>query len=308
MSEGGEPQLELYSFPRRVDEDKIRDGRLERVAVGLDHFVALLSKPDGSQETLTCGNNTDGQLGDLTVKICSPSLITLKSFDPPLPPSSEDPVVGVAAGGDSSILWTASGRVWAWGNSEYGQCMVGGKPIDRISISTEASHDIAQSIEAKVVDVRFGGSFVVVLDEAGNVYTAGFGALGQGKDNLESHTLKKILSGATSISTGLEQASAVIRDAKTGAENIMVWGLDTPAGRLAIGGRKPWPSYMVASRFTAEDSEHRIWQPCPVSHWNTEWTGKGQPEAGVKEVAHGRDVMWVLVEDGKDEVGRWAGR
>lgn len=300
--------MELYSKPRRVDEDRISNGRLERIAVGLDHFVALLRQPDGSQEVLTCGNNTDGQLGDSTVNICSPSLTTLKSFDPPLPPSSKDPIAGVAAGGDSSILWTASGRVWAWGNSEYGQCLVGGKAIDRISIPTEASQDIAQSIEGKVVDICFGGSFVLVLDDAGDVYTAGFGALGQGKNNLESHTLKKILTNATSISTGLEQASAVIRDAKTGTENVMVWGLDTPAGRLAIGGRKPWPSYMVASRFTAEDSEHRIWEPCPASHWKKEWTGKGQAEAGVKAVAHGRDVMWVLVEDGKDEVGRWLGR
>lgn len=308
MSEGGEPQLELYSSARRVDEDKISQGRLEKVAVGLDHFVALLNKPDGSQEILTCGNNTDGQLGDASVKICSPKLISVRSFDPPLPPSLQDPIVGVAAGGDSSALWTASGRIWAWGNSEYGQCLVGGKTIDRIGTPTEASHDVAQSIEGRVVDVRFGGSFVVVLDDAGNVYTAGFGALGQGKDNLESHVLKRILSNATSISTGLEQASVVIRDAETGTEEIMVWGLDTPAGRLAIGGRKPWPSYMVASRFTAEDSEHRIWQPCPVSHWNKEWTGKGQAEAGVKAMAHGRDVMWVLVEDGKGEVGRWAGR
>jgi hypothetical protein len=88
----------------------------------------------------------------------------------------------------------------------------------------------------------------------------------------------------------------------------MVWGLNTPAGRLGIGGRKPWPSFMIASRFTPDDIEHRIWEPSPASGWKESWAGVGQGDAGIKAVAHGRDVMWVLVEDGKEEVGRWAGR
>ena len=140
------------------------------------------------------------------------------------------------------------------------------------------------------------------------MYSAGFGALGQGKESLESLRPKKILSHAVQISAGLEQASAVLRHPETKEEILMVWGLDTPSGRLGIGGRKPYPSYMIASRFTPDDIEHRIWEPSPVSEWNGAWTGKGQAEAGVIAVAHGRDVMWVLVEDGKGEVGRWAGR
>jgi alpha-tubulin suppressor-like RCC1 family protein len=111
-------------------------------------------------------DNTDGQLGDASVQMCSPSMIHLReeTFEPPLPPTPDDPVVGVAAGGDSSLLWTASGRVWAWGNSEYGQCLVGGQAIDQIRTPTEATEDLSRSISGKVVDVRFGGSFVVILD------------------------------------------------------------------------------------------------------------------------------------------------
>lgn len=227
------------------------------------------------------------------------------------------------------MLWTASGRLWTWGNSEYGQCLLKGQAINQIRTPTEATDDLARSVEGKVVDVQFGGSFVVILDgesqhlnggrchfangamcqAAGFVYTAGFGALGQGKDKVQSLLPTKILANATSISAGLEQASAVIRDPSTRAEHIMVWGLNTSAGRLGIGMRKPWPSFMVASRFTPQETdEERIWEPCPVSNWRKEWTGKGSPGAGVRAVAHGRDVMWVLVEDGKDEVGRWAGK
>ena len=144
--------------------------------------------------------------------------------------------------------------------------------------------------------------------DAGSVYTAGFGALGQGKKSLESYQLKKVLSNATAISTGLEQVSVVMQDPRTGREELFVWGLDSPAGRLAIGGRRPWPSYMIASRFTADDIEHRVWQPCPVAGWNSSWAGSGESASGIRAVAHGRDVMWVLVEDGKDEVGRWAAK
>jgi hypothetical protein len=166
LSEGGEPQLQLYSSPRRVGEDGLGEGRVEQIATGLDHCVILLRKPDGGQEILTCGINTDGQLGDASVQMCSPSLIHLKGdlFEPPLPSSSDDPIAGVAAGGDSSILWTASGRVWAWGNSEYGQCLVGGEAINQIRTPREATHDIKKSIKEKIVDIRFGGSSLVVLD------------------------------------------------------------------------------------------------------------------------------------------------
>lgn len=143
--------------------------------------------------------------------------------------------------------------------------------------------------------------------DLGNVYTAGYGAIGQGKDKIQSLDLQKVLSNAKSISTGLEQASAVVMDPSTRRESLMVWGLDTPAGRLGIGGSNPWPSYMIASRFTPNDREHRVWQPSSVKNWKSEWAGSGD-QAGIKAVAHGRDVMWVLVEDGEDEVGRWAGR
>lgn len=78
----------------------------------------------------------------------------------------DDPLVGVAAGGDTSIVWTQSGRVWGWGNSEYGQALVGDEAIDRIDVPTEATDALKQALApgARVVDVKLGGSFVVVLD------------------------------------------------------------------------------------------------------------------------------------------------
>ena len=165
QSEGGEPQLELFSSPRRVPIEE--DAIIESIASGLDHTVILVRLLNGTQEIRTCGINTDGQLGHPSIQFSSPSFerIQPECFQPPLPPAEEDPVVGVAAGGDSSGLWTASGRVWCWGNSEYAQALVGGEPIDRIDVPTEATVSIANVLEgAKVVDIKFGGSFVVILD------------------------------------------------------------------------------------------------------------------------------------------------
>jgi len=139
------------------------------------------------------------------------------------------------------------------------------------------------------------------------VYTAGFGALGQGKDRLLSHKPIKILQGASRISTGLEQASAVLHGEKNGSRTeLAVWGLDSASGRLGLGTRKPYPSYMLASRFTPDEIEKRIYQPGLAKGLRQEWISPNRSIGqGILDVVHGREVTFVLVEDGKDEVGRW---
>lgn len=170
-SEGGEPQLQLFSSPRRVPSSSLlgEDARIEDIACGLDHTIILVRRANGTQEIYTCGINTDGQLAQPAVRISSPSLARLDStaFDPPLPPDEHDPVAGVAAGGDTSLLWTASGRIWGWGNSEYAQALVGGKAIDRIDVPTEATQAVADATgNSRIADIKLGGSFVVLLDGA----------------------------------------------------------------------------------------------------------------------------------------------
>lgn len=157
----------------------------------------------------------------------------------------------------------------------------------------------------------------------GDVFTAGFGALGQGKDNLQSDRPRKILAGASRIHAGLEQASAVVHGT-AGAGNrthLAVWGLNSGTGRLGLGTRKPYPSYMIASRFTADDIEMRVYQPVLVQGLQSEWLGRpngmqagraplcrlhdSEHASGIVDVVHGRDAMFVLVEDGVQEKGRW---
>lgn len=141
------------------------------------------------------------------------------------------------------------------------------------------------------------------------MYTAGYGALGQGKDRLLSHKPCKILEGASRISTGLEQASAVLHG-KEGQTELAVWGLDSASGRLGLGVRNPYPSYMLASRFTPDEIEKRIYQPGLAKGLRQDWIGSAQSncQTGILGVVHGREVTFVLVEDGKEEIGRWLPR
>lgn len=103
-----------------------------------------------------------------------------------------------------------------------------------------------------------------------------------------------------SIGAGLEYAAALTADGR-----LFVWGLDSTHGRLGIGPRNPYPSYMIASRFTPDfdEPELRVYEPVETKGVRSEWAGQGEAK-----IVCGRDAMWVLLEDGKGEVGRWAGR
>jgi hypothetical protein len=167
ISEGGEPQMKLFSVPKEVQFDGVEEAQVQeivKIESGLDHTIILVKSKDGKQSVYSCGINTDGQLGSRSHRICSTSFTKVDLSAAGVPASNQDPIVGISAGGDTSVLWTQSGRLWGWGNSEYGQALVGAEAIDRIDVPTEASEDLAKSIEGKVIDVRFGGSFVIVLD------------------------------------------------------------------------------------------------------------------------------------------------
>lgn len=141
--------------------------------------------------------------------------------------------------------------------------------------------------------------------DRGNVYTAGYGAIGQGKEHLLSLKPRKILTGAGQISVGLEQASAVLHSEKADTHSqVAVWGLDSAAGRLGLGRRKPYPSYMLASRFTPDEVDLRIYQPILATGLKDEWIGN-RHNSRILQVVHGREATFVLLEDGKEEVGRW---
>lgn len=62
----------------------------------------------------------------------------------------------VRAGGDTSLTLTENGRMFVWGNTEYGQALCDSG--DQLRTPTAAPCDIP------LADARLGGSFVVLRD------------------------------------------------------------------------------------------------------------------------------------------------
>lgn len=116
----------------------------DEVHAGLDHVVLRAHR-----DVYTCGRtsdayavNTDGQLGRADAG----------RFDAALRRVAMPPARLVRAGGDTSLALATDGRVFVWGNTEYGQAGLDG---DQLRVPTAAPFAIP------AVDARVGGSFVL---------------------------------------------------------------------------------------------------------------------------------------------------
>ena len=72
-----------------------------------------------------------------------------------------------------STLIVESGRLFAWGNSEYGGTGLG-KETDKILTATEVPVSLQDSGD-KVSEVSTGGTFSHLVTEKGHVYAMGYG-------------------------------------------------------------------------------------------------------------------------------------
>ncbi|KAJ9085838.1 hypothetical protein DSO57_1009947 [Entomophthora muscae] len=203
LIEAGFKKLEL-NFP------------VKQMACGLDHSVLI-----SDCGIFTMGWGADGQLGlgmDPPINHDTPTPIPLS-----IPPVE---IKKVSSRHDCTIVLLESGKVYSWGNSEYGQGMHG-KKIDRVLGIKPILFD------EKVVDIAAGGSFSLLLSDSGKVFVCGFGVLGLGElvtqvlVPTEIPTLRDIKKIFASSGT----ASAINNNGEA-----FIWGLGTPAShRLGLG-------------------------------------------------------------------------
>ncbi|KAK0536203.1 hypothetical protein OC835_002101 [Tilletia horrida] len=251
-STSGDAQLQLYSSPRQVTLPPLPNDEgdvpytIDKVAVGLDHALVLRSwkRQDGGKrcsQILGCGLNTDAQLG-LPLQITHADTLT--------PIISEVNLSGISAGGDTSIAFNSgSAHALAWGNSEYAQAISGSRPLDRIEAPVSIDTELTAALGGESVkDIANGGSWTLVLTDAGRVLSVGYGAIGcrQADGTPQNLNLQPIPALETlsvrAIASGLEYACAITID-----ERIFVWGLDSPFGRLGLGARqRPQQDYARA--------------------------------------------------------------
>lgn len=141
--------------------DNITGVRLASISGGRAHTLSVSS--DG--RIYAWGDNSRGQLGDAT---------TINHGRPARVSTPEDTVfVQASAGEDYAVALDTAGRLWTWGDNEYGQLgrgSVGG------SESTPASLDTGSS---RFVQVSAGDKHILALDTKGRVWSWGNDSQGQ---------------------------------------------------------------------------------------------------------------------------------
>ncbi|KAN0065958.1 hypothetical protein ACQY0O_001092 [Thecaphora frezii] len=400
--ESGEAHLVLHPLPQPVDLDDHRahddhaaaagkEGwTIDHVASGIDHTLLIRSRTAAGgaeeQQVMSTGVNTDGQLGLSTTLSVPITPLIARTFRPvPLPVlGAGDRWVQVAAGADTSFALAASGRLFAWGNSEYGQAMLPSGVEDRVQKPVEVTEALQRAYrtaaievqgEARVRKVVAGGSWAGVLDDCGRVWTVGYGALGLGEfvsmtsdpslppaplSSVELSHVSSLPAGITDLYSGLDYAVAV---APAPASNeteasparlprLYTWGLDTASGRLGLGlgttsspldrlrmdpsrpvdrasggavekgrlgqpGRSPSAAVGARAYKPVEIAPFRLGMS-PEEKWmedtpaqKRKLEAKQEEEKGkvgdakVLAVGCGNEALFVLLEDGRGDVGRW---
>ncbi|KAI9263200.1 regulator of chromosome condensation 1/beta-lactamase-inhibitor protein II [Phascolomyces articulosus] len=185
------------------------------IACGLDHTVFVTE----DKHLYAMGWGADGQLGlgkDWTGD---------KNIPTPLPSlGSTSCIKKIAGSTDFTLALTEEGGLWTWGNSEYGQGMTGAK-IDRILQPILLEH-------RGIIDIAAGGPFSVILCEDGSVHTCGYGALGLGKETIETLQLQRIrnLPPIKKVFAATDYAAAIAVSGE-----LFMWGLNGSSGRLGLG-------------------------------------------------------------------------
>uniref|UniRef100_T1H2N0 RCC1-like domain-containing protein n=1 Tax=Megaselia scalaris TaxID=36166 RepID=T1H2N0_MEGSC len=187
------------------------------VECGQDHtmFLTNLGK------VYTCGWGADGQTGQGHYMNSS----EIKEIEGDI---KGEKIVKLACSSDCVLAVNENGEVFGWGNSEYGQL--------------DDSEDAAQQINTpkaleltkghgKIKDVASGGSFCMILNEEGLVYTWGYGILGFGPFVQQGNRPEQLLpplfgrndfsdkTSVVSIGSGVFHMGAINSDG-----DLFVWG------------------------------------------------------------------------------------
>lgn len=281
-----------------------------QVAAGLDHSLLLYryAEVGGSEVTqvLSSGLNADGQLGRPDVAVSADTFAPVH-----FPLRVNERVTSISAGGDTSFACTSQGRVFAWGNNEYGQALVYTE-TDQVRQPADVTACIHQAGIAGVKYVAPAGSAVAIVDVQGDVWTAGYGPLGRPTDADEGDgtpitATSKLARVPCSLSrprdllaVGTEYYASHAISSQADPP-LSVWGVDSAAGRLGLArslhdvsrrGQDGYPAQ--AQRDDAPALKIALMPHAPRMANGIVW----DPNTRVLNIACTLDTLFVLVDDG----------
>jgi alpha-tubulin suppressor-like RCC1 family protein len=182
-------------------------GTVTQIAADSLHSIALTS----TGRVYTWGNNSNGQLGDdTTIQKRIPTEITSRITGT---------VTQIAAGNSYSMALTDTGRVYTWGDNEYGQ--LGDNTTTQRNVPTEITSRITGT--TTLIVTKYWHS--MALTDTGRVYTWGRNGNGQLGDNTiaDKHVPTEITSRITGTVIQLA-AGALHSMALTDTGRVYTWG------------------------------------------------------------------------------------
>ena len=169
----------------------VGDGSVKIRAVAAGQYHTILIDENGG--VWTAGYNSDGQLGrNENVNSGTPNTVFKKAEG-----LDNVKIVGASGGTAHTVLLDESGNVWTAGNNLHGQ--LGRQTAKNVNPKFEKVADGISGV--KITAIAAGSRYTVLLDESGNVWTAGsngYGELGRETNGMSSSVFGKAdLQGAT---------------------------------------------------------------------------------------------------------------
>ena len=169
----------------------VGDGSVKIRAVAAGQYHTILIDENGG--VWTAGYNSDGQLGrSENVSSGTPNTVFKKAEG-----LDNVKIVGASGGTAHTVLLDESGNVWTAGNNLHGQ--LGRQTAKNVDSKFEKVADGISGV--KITAIAAGSRYTVLLDESGNVWTAGsngYGELGRETNGMSSSVFGKAdLQGAT---------------------------------------------------------------------------------------------------------------
>ena len=169
----------------------VGDGSVKIRAVAAGQYHTILIDENGG--VWTAGYNSDGQLGrSENVNSGTPNTVFKKAEG-----LDNVKIIGASGGTAHTVLLDESGNVWTAGNNLHGQ--LGRQTAKNMDSKFEKVADGISGV--KITAIAAGSRYTVLLDESGNVWTAGsngYGELGRETNGMSSSVFGKAdLQGAT---------------------------------------------------------------------------------------------------------------